>query len=106
VLVDGDHIEPVLAECLEDRLYFIGEHRDVAGNGGIRIGAHKRGPGVQAHAGVDRRAHVLDRKVVTADRDLVEENDAREFVFGCRRRRLGFYLNRLRTLQDARDQIR
>ena len=72
VVVDRDDVQPVRAERLQNRRHLVRQHRDVAGDRGVGVGAEERRPGVQAHARVDRRAHFLQLEIVAADRDLVD----------------------------------
>ena len=63
---------PFLPKRLQHRRHFVGEHRDVAGDRGVVVRADERRPRVQAHARVDRRAHLGQLEIVAADRDLVD----------------------------------
>jgi hypothetical protein len=72
VVVDGHDLEAVLPERLEDRGNLARQHRDVAGDGGIRVRAHERCPRVQPHACVDRRPHLSQLQIVTPHGDLVD----------------------------------
>src|SRR5207249_10575985 len=63
--------DPARTQRFEHRRHLSIEHRDVAGDDGVRVVAVERGPGIESHAGVDRRAHLLERNVWTADRDFV-----------------------------------
>ena len=47
--------ETVLSQDLQDGRDFVLEHRDVPGDRGLLVRARERRPGIQSHAGVDRR---------------------------------------------------
>ena len=70
--MDRHDLEAVLAQRLQHRRHFFGEHRDVAGNGRVLVAADKRGPGIEAHACVDRCAHLDELQIRAADGDFVD----------------------------------
>jgi hypothetical protein len=79
VLVNGNDVEVVGAESIDDGVDFGVFHGDVAGDLRVGVIAGEGGPGVEAHAGVDERAILVDVEVVAADGEFV---DGTEFFAG------------------------
>src|SRR6266700_4066478 len=75
MVMNGDHVQTVGAERLHYRRYLILQHRHVAGDCRALVAADDRRPGIEAHAGVDRRPHLAHRNIVTAYRDLMDRTD-------------------------------
>lgn len=71
VLVDGHHFQVVASQRLQHKRDFIFEHRYVPRHSCPLIRTHKSRPRIQAHAGVDRRPHFFEAKVVASYRDLI-----------------------------------
>src|SRR5216683_1802449 len=59
VMVNGNHVETVLAKSFQNRRHFLFEHRDVTRDRRVFLRADKRGPRVQSHAGVDHSPVLL-----------------------------------------------
>src|SRR6266851_9885733 len=71
VMVNGNHIQTVLAKGFQNRRHFLFEHRDVTGNRRVFLRADKRGPRVQSHAGVDHSPVLFHTEVIASHGDLV-----------------------------------
>jgi len=72
VVMDRHDVEIVGAQGFQHALDLRFAHGDVARDLRIGVSAGKSGPGIQAHARVDRGAHLFDSEVVAADGDLVD----------------------------------
>src|SRR5262245_10313404 len=72
VMVNGHHLESVFPQCLQNRCDFRFQHCDIARDGSATFGCwYERRPSVQAHAGVNRSAHLRDLEIIASDSDLV-----------------------------------
>src|SRR5260370_7440196 len=77
--MDGNHVDAVLAKCLQNRSDFAFEHGYIASDSGVLVGTYESCPGVEAHPRIDGRAVFLHIEVVATDSNLV--NRARLLAF-------------------------
>ena len=61
--MNGDNFQAMPTQRLQHRLNFVFEHRHIAPDDRHLIAAEECRPGVQAHAGVDNGAHILQPPV-------------------------------------------
>src|SRR6266581_8073254 len=65
------NVQPVGAKGLECRSHFSLQHGDISRDSCVVIGSHKRGPGIEAHACVDRGAHFFYIEIIAPYSDFV-----------------------------------
>ena len=72
VMVDGNDIQAVRTQGLQHRVDFARAHGDVAGDLSVVFISGKGGPGIQSHAGVNRRSVLFEVKVVATQGEFVD----------------------------------
>src|SRR2546430_2370264 len=78
MMVDGDNVQLVGAQRLENRIDFALAHGDVTGDLGVGLVAGEGGPGVEAHARVDGGIMLFEVEVIAAQSEFV--NGAESFA--------------------------
>src|ERR1051325_4293108 len=77
-MVDGDNVQLVGAQCLENRINFALAHGDVTGDLRVGLVAGEGGPGVEAHARIDGGTMLFEVEVIAPESEL--ENRAESFA--------------------------